>query len=116
MRWTNPAILYAVSAGGAVVRRFAVNPGNPSYRPVTMHVSGNRIAVLFVDLAKSRDIVKVVDLEGRDLAAYEESAQGKSANSQLGAAFTCYTTNPERFTFLSVGEENALEIKIAQPR
>jgi hypothetical protein len=40
MRWTNPAILYAVSAGGAVVRRFAVNPGNPSYRPVTIWKGG----------------------------------------------------------------------------
>ena len=47
MRWVSPAIVYAISSGGEVVRRFEVKAGDDNYRPDTMQISGNRMAVLF---------------------------------------------------------------------
>ena len=42
MRWLSPAIIYAISPGGHVVRRFTVDPGNADLKPDSMHISGNR--------------------------------------------------------------------------
>jgi hypothetical protein len=47
MRWVTPAIFYAISPGGEVVRRFTVDPEDEAYRPSAMHIADNRIAVLF---------------------------------------------------------------------
>ena len=117
MRWTNPAIFYAVSAGGEVVRRFTVDPGDSSYHPVTMHVSGTRIAVLFAQPQMEEEIVKVVDLEGHAIATYyQPMVNGKPKYGMLSLAFACYSQNPERFTFLSAGDEDKLRFLIAEPR
>ena len=115
MRWITPAIFYAISPGGEVVRRFTVDPGDSGYRPVSMHVSDSRIAVLFIEPQTKVNVVKVVDLEGHDLATYTEaSAQQKSG--LLGTAFACYTLNPERFTFLVSDDDNKLRVQVAEPR
>jgi hypothetical protein len=116
MRWTNPAIIYAVSAGGEVVRRFTVDAGDLSYRPVSMHIAGGRIAVLFLEHGTARDIFKIVDLDGHPVATYEEKIEEKSKGDRLGAAFSCYTVNPEHFVFLSTSDQNSLQVKIAEPR
>ncbi len=117
MRWTNPAIFYAVSPGGAVIRRFNVDPGDSSYRPVTMHVSGGRAAVLFAEKEREEILLKVVDLEGHDIASYSQStADGKAKYGELGLAFACYSDNPDRFTFLSADDNNKLKFLIAEPR
>lgn len=113
MRWLSPAIVYAISPGGEVVRRFEVKAGDDNYKPDTMHISGNRMAVLFLQPQTHQQLIKVVDLEGKELATYEPSATGASA---LGGGFACYSTNPERFTFLESGDNNQLEIKLAEPR
>jgi len=113
MRWLSPAILYAVSPGGEVVRRFEVKLSDNNYRPDTMHISGNRLAVLFVHPQTQRQIMKVVDLEGHEVESYEI---GHAGNADLGGGFACYTSNPEQFTFLAAGDNDQLEIKIAEPR
>lgn len=115
MRWINPAIFYAISAGGEVVRRFTVDPGDSGYHPVSMHVSQNRIAVLFVQSQTETSLVKVVDLEGHDVATYVTGgAQQKT--DLLGTAFACYAVNPERFTFLISDDQNKLRVQIAEPK
>ena len=116
MRWTSPAIIYAVSPGGEVVHRFTVDPGSVACRPVSMHITGGKIAVLFVNNESTLDTMKVVDLQGRALATYNETADPRKPGQRLGDAFACYMENPERFTFLSFGENNQLEIDIAEPR
>ena len=115
MRWTNPALVYAISPGGEI-RRFTVNPGDSSYSPVSMHVAGNRIAVLFIDPQSTRNVMQIVDLEGRKIATYEEQVEGKAKTDLLGNAFACYAQNPERFTFLETDDNNKLEFLIAEPR
>lgn len=117
MRWTTPAIFYAISAGGEVVRRFTVDPGDSSYRPVSMHLSRNRIAVLFADPHTHEKAIKIVDLEGREITTYDElSANSKSVTDMLGAAFACYTVDPERFTFLGADDDGRVQFWIAEPR
>lgn len=116
MRWLTPAIFYAISPGGQAVRRFTVDPGDKDFQPVEMHVSGNRIAVLFFQPQSRETRMKVVDLEGREIATYDTvQIEGKSQPQPLGTAFACYTANPERFIFLGAGDDNKLEFLIAEP-
>jgi hypothetical protein len=117
VRWLTPAIVYAVSPGGEVVRRFKIDPGDGDYRPGPVHISGNRMAVLFIQPKTRQKIMKVVDLEGQELASYEEArGDGKTKLGGVGSAFACYSAQPERFTFLRTGENDKLELLIAEPR
>jgi hypothetical protein len=118
MRWTNPAVIYAISPGGEVVRRFKVNPGDSSYRVLdTIHVFQNRIAVFFVDEQTHDEIMKIVDLEGNEIATYDEpKAKGDVPDTVRGGAFACYTENPTRFVFLGASDDNRMQFWIAEPR
>lgn len=77
MRRLSPAIVYAISPGGEVVRQFRVNPGNADFQPASMQIASNRIAILFFrshaqgEILPEDVVVKVVDLEGHDLATYD---------------------------------------------
>lgn len=118
MRWTNPVIFYAITPGGEVLRRFTIAPGQSSYEPAAMHVYKNRIAVWLVDMQSGNSIMKIVDLEGHEIATYDESKaeDAKQPDGELGAAFACYTENPARFTFVGANNENRLQFWIAEPR
>jgi len=117
MRWESPAIFYAVSPGGEVVRRFTVDSGNSDFTPVEMHISGNQIAVLFVQHQSMERIMKVVDLEGHEIATYKElSADGKPKPGAIGIAFACYDSKRERFTFLATGDNEKIQLKFAEAR
>ncbi|HWO36141.1 MAG TPA: hypothetical protein VNO32_45710 [Candidatus Acidoferrum sp.] len=82
--------------------------------PVTMHIAGNKIAVLFRQEQTRKEIIKVVDLEGHDVATYDEPTQ--DGRQTLGLAFICYTENPQRFTFLTTTEDDRLGLVIATPQ
>jgi hypothetical protein len=117
MRWLSPAVFYAISPGGQVVRRFTVDPGNEDYKPIEMHISGNRIAVLFYHPQTMEKIMKIVDLEGHELAAYDElRADGKPKLGMVGLAFACYTQKPERFLFLVTGDDHRVQLRLAEGR
>lgn len=117
MRWQSPAIIYAVSPGGAVVRRFTVDPGRDDLMPVKMHIAGNRMAILFTQRQTNEKIMRVVDLEGQELATYDElREQGKPKLGTLGSAFACYTVKPERFTFLVTTDDHRIQLKQVEGR
>ncbi len=119
MRGTNPAIFYVVSPGGEVVRQFIVDPGESasSYRPSAMHIYKNRIAILFIEPQSNEKIMKIVDLEGHELATYDEPApDSKKGIYRLGATFACYTENPRQFTFLGASDDQKVQIVVAEPR
>jgi len=117
MRWTNPAVFYAISPGGEIVRWFTVDPGDSSFYPSGMHTFQNRIAVLFLDGQTHDKIMKIVDLEGREIATYDElRADGKPTGGMLGSAFACYSENPTRFIFLGASDDDRLQYWIAEPR
>jgi len=117
MRWTNPAIFYAISPTGEVSRRFTVDPGEPGLRPMEMHISGNRIAVVFSDFEQEETVedsrLAVVDLEGREIATYR-GLQSTSKTKLHMSQFACYSADPERFTFFA--EDKNLQLVVAQPR
>jgi len=117
MRWLSPAVFYAISPGGEVVRRFVVDSGNRDFKPFAMHISGSRIAVLFYEPQTMVKIMKIVDLEGHELASYDELTEnGKPARGMLGLAFACYTQQPERFTFLVTNDKQQILLKQAGAR
>jgi hypothetical protein len=117
MRWITPTIFYAISPGGEVVRRFVVDPGDQGFTPEAMHIAGNRIALLFFDEQTKEKQMKIVDLEGHEIATYDEArVDGKPKNDFLGLAFACYTENPQRFTFLTTGDGDRIEIRSAEGR
>jgi hypothetical protein len=72
MRWITPTIFYAISPGGRVVRRFVVDPGDEGLAPVAMHIASNRIAVLSFHEQTKEKRMKIVDLEGHEIATYEK--------------------------------------------
>lgn len=112
MRRLSPAIFYVVSADGST-RRFTVDPGDPDLLPSSMHISGNRIAILFRKELSNHQILKVTDLNGNEVATYEEPLiEGFPA---LGPAFICYSSSPERFTFLTTMANGKLGLKSAHP-
>jgi len=96
MRWLTPAIFYAISPGGSVIRRFEVDPGDQAYRPQNAQISGSRIAIHFFDPQTKNRLLKIVDLEGRQIAVYRTSGSGAE---NFGGAFACYLSNLERFLF-----------------
>jgi hypothetical protein len=117
MRWITPTIFYAISPRGEVVGRFVVDPGDEGFAPVAMHIASNRIAVLFFHEQTKEKRMKIVDLEGHEIVTYEEARiDGKPKNDFLGLAFACYTANPQRFTFLTTGAGDRVEIRAAEGR
>jgi hypothetical protein len=114
MRWLSPAVIYVVSPGGEVLRRFKVDPGDDKMMPIEMHVSENRIAILFRDGGTRAQVMKIVDLDGKELAMYD--AVGTNLKAPLGAAFACYFAKTERFSFLSTDEDHHIMLRLAEPR
>jgi len=117
MRWTSPAIFYVISAGGEVVRRFTIDPGESRFFPVTMQLYQNRIAVLFGDSQKSDMIMKVADVEGHEIATYDLPAGGREhMETRLTVALACYTENPTHFLFIGSNEDRHLQLLVAEPK
>jgi hypothetical protein len=112
MRRLSPAILYAISPGGTS-RRFTVDAGRPDFMPAGMHVSGDRIAVLFWHPQTDEEILKIVDLKGHSIATYDEPVV--NGERRLGLAFMCYARNPDRFTFIETADDHKIELITATP-
>lgn len=108
MRWTSPAVLYGISAGGEVVRKMTVDPGIPGLKPLGLHAAEGRLAVMFRNQETREAIFKVVSLAtGDEVATYQSDS--------LGPAFICYSVDPERFTFLTTND-GRLAVMHAEPR
>lgn len=115
MRWASPADFYAVSPGGEVVKRFKLDPGADYYNPEQMHIAGNRIAVMFWHTSSDR-MMKIVDLDGQELATYEINPATDMPKSEPLGVFACYTLGPERFTFLANDKDLKLTVKQVEAR
>ena len=112
MRWLSPAVIYAISPGGEVVRRFTVSPDQSGMMPSNMRVAGDTIAIEFRNSATKKHVIKVVDLEGRERASYDFPVlDGKPLWVSV-----CYLENPERFVFLDQAKDDSPVLRIAEPR
>jgi hypothetical protein len=117
IRWLTPAIAYAISPGGEAVRRFTIDPGDGGFEPFDVKISSNRIAMLFFQPQHGADFVKVVDLEGHEIATYyNRTPNGKARSDSLGAGLACYTSNPDHFVFISADDDGKMQLITAEPR
>lgn len=76
LRSLEPAVVYAISPGGEIMRRFTADPGGQEFKGGGMAVAGSRIAVVFRKGAEGKnvpqEVIEIVDLEGNKVATYEE--------------------------------------------
>jgi hypothetical protein len=112
MRWLSPAVIYAISPGGEVLRRMTVDPGDSGAMPQSMRIAGESIAIEFKNKDTKKKLFKVVDLEGRARATYSwPGFEGKPLWLWL-----CYVQNPERFVFLDQAKDESPALRVAEPR
>ncbi len=103
MRASSPALVYVIAPSGKIMQTLKVAAAVRSGVPSAFHVSGNRLAISFWNEEKQSRTMVVADAQtGRKIASYADPAA-------LGM-FACYEANEGVFTFLSLGEGNALEI------
>ncbi len=118
LRWLNPAVIYAISPAGEIVRRFTVDPGDTELTVRGMEIAGNRIAVVFRRSKEGepvqQELIKVVGIEGNKVATYGmPMADGHVA---FGISLACYTQNPEQFTFLGWTKDEKMVLNITEPQ
>jgi hypothetical protein len=108
MRNSSPALIHVISPAGRVERTIKVSAPVAGAQPGSFHVSSNRLAVSFV--SGSKEMLVVVDAQtGSRIANY-------SVPDGLGTSFACYSADDGVFTFLNLGEGNALEVVRAEGR
>ena len=111
MRWLSPAVIYAISPGGEVLRRMTVDPGDNGAMPESMRIAGDSIAIEFKNKDTKKKLFKVVDLEGRARATYSwPEFEGKRLWLSL-----CFMQNPERFVFLDETKDESPVLRVADP-
>jgi hypothetical protein len=118
LRQLNPAVVYAISPGGEIVRRFTVDPGDSLLTVARMAIAGSRAALVFRKGGEGKNIerqfVQIVDLEGNKIVTYEESMV--DGHIAFGATLACYTQNPEQFTFLGRTKDEKIVLNVTEPR
>jgi len=104
MRPSSPALVYVIAPSGRIMQTLKVAAPLPGAVPSGFHVSGNRLAISFWNAAGEGQTVVVADAQtGREIASYDDV-------TGLGTSFACYAANEGVFTFLKLGEGNALEV------
>jgi hypothetical protein len=109
MRGASPVRVYVIASSGKIMKTIRVASPLPSGRASGFHVSANRLAISFQDEDGERAAMIIADAQtGREIARYEYSAE-------LGPTFACYAADESEFTFLKLGEGNALDVIRAAP-
>jgi hypothetical protein len=111
MRRTSPATVYVISSSGDLVRTLKIEPARHGWASVDMQVSKEGIAVEFSDCSAARcdgSVFAVANaVSGERLTDYPDDLH-------LGT-LACFVA-PERFTFLTISEENVLQVIDAETR
>lgn len=111
MRRVSPVMVSAISPGGEVIRSFTVTPPHDGFSPIMpLHISGARMAILFDD-NRGGQVVKVVSLEGEELATYGTSP----GRDRTGPVLACYSADHERFTFLGA-DKGKVVLNLFEPQ
>lgn len=110
MRGSSPALVYVIGSSGKIVKTLKVGAAGAGRRPASFHVSGNRLAISFWndndsdnDKEPSQTVVVADAQTGRKIASYTDAVG-------LGPSFACYSANDGVFTFLKLGDGNALQV------
>jgi hypothetical protein len=114
MRRTSPATVYVISSSGELLRTLSIEPADHGQLPFEMRVAEGRVVVEF-SLSCSAD-----DCEGANFTVADANTGQKlfdyADDKSLGGVFACYSAKPERFTFLTVSDDNQLQIIEASAR
>jgi hypothetical protein len=113
LRHTSPAVIYAISPAGEVVKRITVDPGQPGAMPLIMQVAKGEIAVMFDDHAESAQVFKIVDLDGHELATYRSDREINKP--PLGMAFACFMPDKHELAFVE-NRSGKVAFDIAVPK
>jgi len=104
MQRSSPALVYVIAPSGKVMKTIKVGSPLPDAMPSSFHVSGNQMALSFWNDESERQTVVVADAQtGRKIASYADPGG-------LGPSLACFSANEGVFTFLQLGEGNALEV------
>jgi hypothetical protein len=110
MRFSSPALVYVIAPSGKIMKTIKVAAALEDALPSGFHVSGNQMALSFWNENRQSQTVVVADGQtGRRIASYADSGG-------LGPSFACLSANDGVFTFLNLGEGNALEVIRAEAR
>ncbi|MBZ5531609.1 MAG: hypothetical protein LAO20_09270 [Acidobacteriia bacterium] len=111
LRSSSPAVVYAISPAGEIVRTVNVDSGDPALFPTGMKASPGRLALVFHKgrgATQADGIVRVVDLQGNSVANY-------LLNSLWGGgALTCYV--PPGFIFANTKSDGFVYFYHAEPK
>ncbi len=104
MRRSSPALVYVIAPSGKIMQTLKIAAPLPGSAPSAFHVSENRLAISFGNEESQSQTIVVADAQtGRKIASYSDP-------TSLGTSFACYSANEGVFTFLMLGEGNALEV------
>ncbi len=104
MRGSSPALVYVIAPSGKIMQTIKVAAPLAGSVPSGIHVSGNRLAISFSNEENQSQAIVVADAQtGRKIASYADT-------TGMGTSFACYSANEGVFTFLKLGEANALEV------
>jgi hypothetical protein len=110
MRGSSPALVYVIASSGKIMKTIKIAAALRGATPSAFHVSGNRLAISFLNEESQSQTVIVADAQsGRKIASYADPAG-------LGPSFACYSANDGVFTFVKLGERNELEVIRAEAR
>jgi hypothetical protein len=118
MRALSRALIYAISPGGETVRHFTVDSGDSSMMPSQMLISGNNISVQFMNYQTFDAVMKIVDLEGKEINTYKVSRAEEKAKPNYGVStvYGCYAASPEHFTFLTSDDKMRIQLQKVEAR
>jgi hypothetical protein len=104
MRSSSPPLVYVIAPAGDIMKTIKVASPLPGGTARAFHVSGNRLAILFWNDDSRQQMVVIADAQtGRKIASYGDP-------TGLGPSLACYSADEGVFTFLKLGEGNALEV------
>jgi hypothetical protein len=108
MRGSSPALVYVIASNGKIMKTLKVGTEVRGGTPAAFHVSGNRLAISFWNDEEHIQTVVIADAQtGRKIASYADPGG-------LGPSMACYSANDGVFTFLKLGEGNALQVVRAE--
>jgi hypothetical protein len=104
MRRSAPTLVYVIAPSGKIMQTLEIAAPLPGSAPSGFHVSGNRLAISFWNEERQSQTIVVADAQtGQKIASYSDP-------TGVGTSFACYSANDGVFTFLKLGEGNALEV------
>jgi hypothetical protein len=95
-----------------------VDPDDASMLPFQMLISGSNISVQFTNLESHDSVVKIADLEGKEINTYKisQAQERTKPNYGVSTVYGCYAANPQHFTFLTNNDKRMIQLLKVEAR